>query len=89
MSHAVWILGHDGFVDAHAGVVVYVTRLGKADYGVDEYISLALTSSANSKFPMSPMHRVASLECDDPVPREFLKVSAQLSRGIWRKRQTS
>lgn len=68
MAHSVWILGHDSFVDTHAGVVVHVARLGKADYGVNEDISLTLTSSANSKFTMSSVHWVTSLECDDPVP---------------------
>lgn len=77
VAHAVRVFGHDRLVDAHAGVVVDVARLGEADDGVDEDVRLPLARGADGQLAVRAMHGVARLEGDDLAPCELLEVRAE------------
>lgn len=82
MAEAVGVLLHDSLVDAHTGVVVNVSRLGKTDDGVDEDVCLSLASSTDRQFTVSTMHGVAGLESYDLPPCYLLEVGTELGRGV-------
>ena len=83
-GHTLRVAGHQALVDTHARVVVDITRLGKANNGMDEDIGLQFTSRTDGQFTVRAVHRVTSLESHDAAPRDLVEVVAQLS---WREAQ--
>ena len=82
VAHAVRVLGHDGLVHAHAGVVVDVAGLRHADDGVDEDVGLSLARGADGQLAVRAVHGVAGLEGDDLAPRELFEVCTELGGGV-------
>lgn len=78
VAHAVRVLGHDGLVDPHTGVVVDISRLREANDGVDEHVGLVLTGGADGELTVSPVHGVTGLEGDDLAPGDLVEVSTKL-----------
>lgn len=77
-GHAVGVSGEEGLVDTDTGEVINVTGLGHADDGVDEDVGLLGAGGTDSELSVGAVHGVASLESDDLVPAELLKVLSQL-----------
>lgn len=80
-SHAVGVSGQQSAVDADAGEVVDIARLGQADNGVDEHVGLLRTSSPDRQLTVSAVHGVSGLEGDDLLPAELVEVGSQFSGG--------
>lgn len=81
-GHSVGVAGEESLVDADAGKVVNVSGLGETDDGVDEDVGLARAGGAHSQLTVSAVHGVSGLESDDSGPAEFVKVEADLCRGV-------
>ncbi len=77
----VGIAGHDGLVAAHPGVVVDVARLGHAHRRVDQEVGLDLAGRPQRQLDVRPVHGVAGLEGDHPVPGQLTKAGPQLGRA--------
>lgn len=81
LGHTVGILGHEGLVDTHTGIVINVTGLGQTHDGVDQQVGLAGAGSTDSQLTMSTVHGVASLEGDNTGPLQLLEVGAKFAGG--------
>ena len=82
MSHTIGVLGHDGFVHSDTGVMIDVARFCQPHDGVDEDVSLTLTSSSDGQFPVRTVHRVPGLESDDLAPSKFLEMRTKLGGSV-------
>ena len=79
MTHTVGILGHDGFINTYASVMVDIAWFCEADDWVDKDIGFSLASSTDGQFTVGTVHGVAGLESDDLPPGELLEVGTEFS----------
>lgn len=84
VTHAIWVLGHDSFVYADAGIVIDISWLGKTNDGVDEDVRLTLASSTDGKLTVSTVHWIPCLESHDSAPCKFFEVGTEFSGGVCR-----
>lgn len=81
-SHAIGVSREQCLVNADAGEVVNVTRLGESDDGVDQDVSLTSTSGADSELAVGAMHRVSRLESDHLGPAKLVEVQTELGGSV-------
>jgi len=89
MSHTIGVLGHDGFVDPDASVMIDIAWFCQPHDGVDEDVGLALASSSDGQLPVRTVHWIPGLESDDLAPSEFVEMGAKLERCVCPRRTVS
>jgi hypothetical protein len=63
--------------------MVDVSWLGETNDRMDENVSLTGTSSTNSEFSVSAMHRISGLESNNSGPAKLVEVKSQFCWGIY------
>jgi len=84
-GHSVRVPLHDGVVNADAGEVVNISRLGQAHHRVDEHVGSNLPGSAHSELPVGPVHGIAGLEGHHAHPAELLEEGAELTGSVFKR----
>ena len=65
-------------VTPHAGVVIDVARLGQPHDGMDEEPGIGVARRPEGQLLVGPVHRVAGLEGDHPIPPRCRELRPQL-----------
>ncbi|GBC80041.1 hypothetical protein HRbin09_01269 [bacterium HR09] len=81
-SHAGRVMGEQGLVTPHPGVVVHVPRFGHSHYGMDQHRGPGFLGRLDGELHVGAVHGVAGLKSHDLLPAQAGKLAAELGRGV-------